>query len=225
MTWTGAVAGAVAGLLLGPLVASLVLTAPEPGPWWAPWRPTGRRWSDTPVRERAGVTAVAVVAAALAGAGAGWTAAWPAFVLVGIAAGPLTVVDLRLHRLPDRIVGPTALLAVALLGVASLATDLAQAWLRAVVSGVVVLVVLGALALAARGAFGLGDAKCAAVLAVLLGWRSVTAVVVGLWVGFLVAGLAAVVLVVAGRAGWRTRIAFGPPLLLGALGTAAVLAG
>jgi leader peptidase (prepilin peptidase) / N-methyltransferase len=224
VTWTGAFAGALTGLVLGPLVAGFVHTAPQPGAWWAPWRPSGRRWSDTSVRDRVAVTAGSGVGAALAGAGSGWTAAWPAFVLVGVAAGPLTVVDLRIHRLPDRIVLPTALLAAVLLAVAAIVQDAPRPLLRALVGAAVVLVALGGLAVAARGAFGLGDAKCAAVLALLLGWRSVEAVVVGLWVGFAVAAVGALVLVAARRAGWRSRIAFGPALLLGALGTSALLA-
>jgi leader peptidase (prepilin peptidase) / N-methyltransferase len=221
---TGAWAGALVGLLLGPLVAGLVHTAPQAGPWWAPWRPTGRRWSDTSARDRVAVTAVSTVGAALAGAGSGWTAAWPAFVLVGVSAGPLVVVDLRLHRLPDRIVLPTGALTLALLGVAALVRADGGPLLRALVAAAVVAVVLGALSLLARGGFGLGDAKTAAVLALLLGWHSTSAVVVGLWAGFVVAAVVALALVATGRATWRSRLAFGPPLLVGALGSLVALA-
>ena len=221
---TGAWAGALTGLLLGPLLAGLVHTAPQPGPWWAPWRPTGRRWADTSAHDRLAVTACAVVGAGLAGAGAGWGAAWPAFVVVGLAAGPLVVVDVRLHRLPDRIVLPTGALAAVLLALAALVRADAGPLLRALICAVVVLAVLGSLAGLARGAFGFGDVKTAAVLALLLGWTSVQAVVVGLWAGFVVAAVVALGLLVTRRAGWKSRIAFGPSLLLGALGALAALA-
>lgn len=219
---TGAWAGALAGLLLGPLAAGLLHRAPEPGPWWAPWRPAVATVVVSS-RERVVVTGLAAVLAALAGAGAGWGATWPAFVLVGVVAAPLVVIDVRVHRLPDRIVLPTGLAVALLLGLAALVRDDAGPWLRALVGAVVVLVVLGVLSAVSRGAFGLGDVKTAAVLALLLGWHSAAAVVLGLWVGFLVAAVLALVLVAARRVAWRSRIAFGPPLLVGALSVVAVL--
>jgi leader peptidase (prepilin peptidase)/N-methyltransferase len=39
----------------------------------------------------------------------------------------------------------------------------------------------------------------------------------GVFLGLLAGALAAVVLVAAGRAGWRTALPFGPPLLTGAV--------
>ncbi|MGH9033479.1 MAG: prepilin peptidase, partial [Acidimicrobiia bacterium] len=68
---------------------------------------------------------------------------------------------------------------------------------------------------------GLGDVKLAGVLGLMLGWLGWGVVVVGAFLGFLLGGLAGVVLVLAGRAGRRSAIPFGPFMLLGALAAVA----
>jgi leader peptidase (prepilin peptidase)/N-methyltransferase len=73
------------------------------------------------------------------------------------------------------------------------------------------------------GGMGLGDVKFAGVLGFALGWLGWAQVIAGTAVGFLLGGVVSVVLLAGGRARRKTRIAFGPYLIAGAL--TAVLVG
>jgi leader peptidase (prepilin peptidase)/N-methyltransferase len=69
---------------------------------------------------------------------------------------------------------------------------------------------------ASPAALGRGDVKLLGLLGVVLGWAGWGVLLGGVLVGLLVGALGSVLLIAAGRAGWRTRVPFGPPLLVGA---------
>jgi len=50
----------------------------------------------------------------------------------------------------------------------------------------------------------------------VLGWAGWRVLMGGVSAGVLIGALASLLLLATGRAGWRTRVPFGPPLLLGA---------
>lgn len=134
---------------------------------------------------------------------------------------PAILVDLAVHRLPDRLTVPAAAGTWLLLGVAALDADPGH-WLRAVLggSGLALFFASTAVLLGRRG-FGLGDAKLALSVGALLGWYGWPVLLFGLVLTF---GLSAVVslgLLVTRRANWSTHLPFGPFLLLGT--TAALL--
>jgi leader peptidase (prepilin peptidase)/N-methyltransferase len=64
---------------------------------------------------------------------------------------------------------------------------------------------------------GFGDVKLAGVLGLVLGWLGWGELVVGGFLGFLLGAVLGGVLMVARRAGRKTKIPFGPFMLLGAL--------
>src|SRR5689334_17488552 len=120
----------------------------------------------------------------------------------------LAFVDARRRRLPNALTFAffgTALLAVAGSG------HLGRALLGAGAAAAVYLV------LAVTGGFGMGDAKLAAGLGLLLGALGRSAVVLGLAAGFALSGLFAAVLLIGRRAGPRSQLAHGPFMLAGAL--------
>jgi len=165
--------------------------------------------------ELALLVALALIVAA--GLGGGWSGV----ELVALAwwlgwAVPLTFVDLAVHRLPDGLTYPAAAGTWALLWVAALAQDDAAAWLRAGVAGVGLALLFAAttLLLGRRG-FGLGDAKLALSMGVLLGWISWGALVAGLLLAFLLSGLVSLGLLATRRARWSSHVPFGPFLVLG----------
>jgi leader peptidase (prepilin peptidase)/N-methyltransferase len=134
---------------------------------------------------------------------------WLGFVLVLLLV-PITFIDLDHRIIPNKLTGPGAIVAVAL--VAALQPgELVEHLVAGVAAAGFLLVAL----LAYPGGMGMGDVKLAGVLGLFLGRAVGPAMLVGLVAGT-VAG--AVVMAVKGvRAGRRTAIPFGPFLALGGL--------
>lgn len=63
----------------------------------------------------------------------------------------------------------------------------------------------------------MGDVRLAALLAAYLGFRSWPLVYLGLFAGFVLAAVAAAVLLISRRATRTTALPFGPALILGTL--------
>jgi leader peptidase (prepilin peptidase) / N-methyltransferase len=96
------------------------------------------------------------------------------------------------------------------------ATGAWGALLRAVL-GAVAAYGLGTLArLVSPGGLGGGDVTLLGLLGLVLGWAGWGVLMAGVFAGFLLGALGSLLLIAVGRAGWRTRIPFGPPLLAGA---------
>lgn len=143
--------------------------------------------------------------------------AYGAAVLVLMAAGvALFMIDLDVQRLPFAITTTAAIGAsVALIGDAvsngpdPILTALLSAALWFGVYGGVWFVTAG------RG-MGLGDVALAPLLGLVLGWSGWGPSAVGLMGGFVIGSVVGVALMLAGRAGGRSRIPHGPFLLAGA---------
>ncbi|MCU7722129.1 prepilin peptidase [Actinoplanes sp. KI2] len=131
----------------------------------------------------------------------------PPYLLAAVPAVLLAVIDLRCRRLPDRLVG-----AVAVLAGAPLAVLRPERIGPAVLAAGTVLLAYAILVL--LGGLGLGDAKLAAVLALILGFAGWPAVLTGVLAAHLINGPIALFLLVRGR---RRALPFGPALLVGAL--------
>lgn len=134
---------------------------------------------------------------------------------------PAILVDLAVHRLPDRLTVPAAAGTWLLLGVAALDADPGH-WLRAVIGGAGLALFFASTAvLLGRRGFGLGDAKLALSVGALLGWYGWPVLVFGLVLTFGLSALVSLGLLVTRRANWSTHLPFGPFLLFGT--TAALL--
>lgn len=142
-------------------------------------------------------------------------------LLVVLACVCLAAMDLDVHRLPDRIMWPTMGFLAGGLTLAALAGGGFDPWLRAMLAGLAAGGFYFALALLslARGslALGLGDVKLAVVLGAALGWFGWAEAVAGIYAGFLVGGVVAIVLLVGRRVRWAGHFAYGPPMMVGAL--------
>lgn len=161
------------------------------------------------------LTALLSALAAWAIGGLGAWAALPAYLLFAWLTVGLIWIDLDVHRLPVGLVVPTAGWLVGLLVVATVATGQPR-WVGALVGAAVMGLVYLLLAVLPGGGVGGGDVRLAPVIGALLGWLSVAHLVVGLLAGFLIGGVAAVALLLLGRVGLKTSIAYGPAMCLGA---------
>ncbi len=134
---------------------------------------------------------------------------WP------IAHHGLIWIDLDVHRLPVGLVVPTGAWIAVLLVIANIAT-----WDDRWRSALVGLAVMGGfyllLSFLPGGGVGGGDVRLAPLIGAVLGWLGPAHLVLGMSAGFLIGGVGAVVLLVLGRAGRKTHIAYGPAMCLGA---------
>ncbi|MEW2405769.1 prepilin peptidase [Streptomyces griseoviridis] len=128
----------------------------------------------------------------------------------------LTVVDLRVQRLPDPLTLPLAGAALALLGCAALLPEHAGEWLAALYGALALGLAFFVLFLINPGGMGFGDVKLALGLGAVLGWYGWPTLMLGTFAAFLLGAVYGVALVVTRRAGRKTAIAFGPFLLAGA---------
>ncbi len=173
---------------------------PEPEREPAPARPAAR------VRPVAAVVATAVAGAALLRLGPtheGLLAASTLAVLTLLAA-----IDMEVRLLPNRIVFPACLGAIAWQ-----ATFFPDRLVECLIAGVGAGLVFVLPSLIQPGAIGMGDVKVAAFLGVVLGADVIAALVVG---SLLSAPVALVLLLVKGSGARRAALPFGPFLALGA---------
>lgn len=245
MTLPWVIAGAVAGLLAGPPIRGVVFAGstsagqpprrecPDcsslvlPGRWrWRPVLPvTGRcpacqaRIGPPPLAaELAAGGALAILAAR---ASSGWELA--AFAWLALIAVPLALIDVAVHRLPDRLTAPAFAGTLALLTVAALTANQPDRLARAAIGGAALACFYLALCLIRPGQMGLGDAKLAASIGLVLGWTSWQALLTGTFAGFALAAVFGVVQMARRQATRTSQLPLGPFILLGTLAALALL--
>jgi leader peptidase (prepilin peptidase) / N-methyltransferase len=128
--------------------------------------------------------------------------------LIGIGA-PLAWIDIREHRLPNRLVAALAVTAVLTLGVVALIEHTVADFGRSLTAGAVLAVCFLGLAMVKPAAMGMGDVKLSFVIGAYLGWLGWSWV----WWGTVGAFVAAAVVGIVRGLGRNQPIALGPFLL------------
>ncbi|MGY1786352.1 prepilin peptidase [Geodermatophilus sp. SYSU D00698] len=229
MSATAAATGVVA--LLGLAAGVAVDRAAASFPWPAAGRRTRSRNTRVPagapaipsrdrhVEERPAARPALVLLTATLCALTAWrfgvSAELPAYLLLAVVGVLLAAIDRRHSLLPNRVVLPTLVAGGVLLAGAAAVAGEWPALLRAVLAAAAVFGVLLAMALVSPRGMGMGDVKLGAVLGLYLGWLGWPHVVLGLFTGFAVQAVLALVLMAVRRVGLRTELPFGPALLLG----------
>jgi leader peptidase (prepilin peptidase) / N-methyltransferase len=139
-----------------------------------------------------------------------------AFVLLGLAAIPLFVIDIREHRLPNAIVLPLYPIGLLLLSMSAAASGDWLTLRRALVAMFVALIIYSGLALLRRSGMGMGDVKLSGVLGLYLGYLGWGQFVVGMVTAFVLGSVFGMALMLARKAHRGTAIPFGPFMLAGA---------
>ncbi|MCZ9342283.1 A24 family peptidase, partial [Streptomyces sp. TRM76130] len=150
----------------------------------------------------AAVTASACAALAAATGTRPELAVW---LLLAPVAVLLTLVDVRVRRLPDPLTLPLAGGALALLGLVSLAPEHAGSWTTALLGTLALGAGYYALFLINPSGMAFGDVKLALGAGAVLGWYGWATVLLGAFAGFLLGALYGIGLVVAGRAARDTQ--------------------
>jgi len=209
-TWLLAVIAAAAGVMVGSFLAVRAY-----------------RMRADQVRARAGWPVGSQRLAVELGTGAcfavmalrfGPSPALPAFLLLAALAPVLTLTDLRWRRLPDPLTLPAYPAAAALLAAGALAIPGGTRHFLSALAGLAVAWLFFALLAGIHPAgLGGGDVKLSGVLGLYLGWLGASAVAAGLLGAFVLAALAGLGLIAAGRATRKTQIPFGPFMLASAI--------
>ena len=132
------------------------------------------------------------------------------FVWLAVVTPRLVAVDLAEHRLPDAVVLPgyPIVLTAVLLDASASGGSVLAAVVAALACGLVFLV------LHTIGGMGFGDVKLAPLLGALTAAAAPGGALIWLVLAFLIGGAGAVTVLI--RRGTGARMAFGPPMLLGA---------
>jgi leader peptidase (prepilin peptidase)/N-methyltransferase len=172
----------------------------------------GRQFAAFPATE---LGAAAVTALLLARFGP--EPAVAAFAYLGVLGVALAQIDIAVQRLPDRLTGPAYPALALLLGMAAAVGHDWGAFARALLGGLVLAACYLVLGLISGGRLGGGDVKLSGLIGMVLGWIGWDTLLRGATVGWVLAGLAGMAMLLAGRARWRSDISFGPYMLWGAL--------
>lgn len=185
----------------------------------AAWALTGfmRRCatSDAPILRSRLHVPVAVLLGGLAGLASSWTQML-AFVVLAVASGLLTVIDLAEERLPDVIVLPLLGITAVLLTLAAWVDGDWTALIRAGLAALALFVLYFVMAIFSPD-LGFGDVKLAAVAGAFGGWFGWGAVLLGFGAGWATFAIAGMVLLATRRRDRKSSLAFGPFLILGAV--------
>lgn len=216
---------ALLGFLLGPFLHHLGVESGERRPVSLPrcqecgeprsllgWRaPCGHRRLP---REAATAAAAALgFAGAASVAGSGWLI--PAYLLFVAVTTVLVITDFDHKLIPNRVLYPGGAISVAALAVGAVVAGRAEDLPRAGLGGLAFFGLFLLVALAARGGFGFGDVKLAALLGVFAAFDSWRALLITIFFTGMIGGVPAIALLVLRRARPRDEIPYGPAMVAG----------
>ena len=212
MTAAVAIVCAVIGVPVGMFLNVVIERIPEKEPLrpaLPPRRPASKRdW------------AVVAGTAALFGAmGARWGAHWalPAYLLLVASLIAISVIDLQLYIVPNRIVYPTLAAAIPLLVGAALLVHHPGAIRSAAIGSAAAWFFLLVVHLIQPRGMGFGDVRLAAILGLYLGAINLRLVLWGMLAGFMLGAVIGLGLIVFGGRGRKEAVPFAPFLAAGTL--------
>ena len=147
---------------------------------------------------------------------AGWSWALPVYVYFAIISVPLAIIDLRTHRLPNRLTLPAYPIVAVGVALPAIADARWSDLTRAAIGAVCLLGVYGLLHVINPAGMGLGDVKLAGPMGALLAWVSWSVLLVGTFLGFALGAVVGLLLLATKRVGRKSALAFGPYMLAGA---------
>jgi leader peptidase (prepilin peptidase)/N-methyltransferase len=139
----------------------------------------------------------------------------PAYLYLAAVGISLAMIDLDLQRLPDVLTLPSYPVGLVLLGMAAVVDNAGHAYVRALLAMAALFAFYGIVWFVYPAGMGLGDVKLAGVLGLYLGWIGWGALFVGAFAAFAVGAVVSIAIVAFADGGRKTRIPFGPFMLLG----------
>ena len=189
------------------------------GPPVLPWVVRRRRCPTCDERVSVRYPVVELGTAALFAASAvrlGVDAALPAFLVFCACLVAISVIDLELQIIPNRIVYPTIAVSLPLLALAALAKTNLDPFVTALAGAGIAFAILLVVHLISPASMGFGDVRLAFILGLFLGWFDLSHVAIGLFVGFALGAIVGVGLMLFGGRTRKDSVPFGPFLAAGA---------
>ncbi len=146
----------------------------------------------------------------------GYDLALPAYLYLGAVGVALAFIDMDTKRLPNVLVLPSYAVGAVLLLLPAAVDGRWSDYLRALLGALALYAFYFIVAFVYPAGMGFGDVKLAGVLGLYLGWLGWGTLIVGGFLGFVLGAVVGVVLMAASRAGRKSKIPFGPFMLLGA---------
>jgi leader peptidase (prepilin peptidase)/N-methyltransferase len=140
----------------------------------------------------------------------------PAYLYLAAIGVALSMIDFDVKRLPDAIVLPSYVVAGVLLLVPAVVDGAWHDYLRAWLGAAALFVFYFVIRVIYPAGMGFGDVKLAGVLGLYLGWLSWGVLVIGGFLGFMFGAMVGIALIVVGRGGRKSKVPFGPFMVLGA---------
>jgi leader peptidase (prepilin peptidase) / N-methyltransferase len=147
----------------------------------------------------------------------GLHAVLPAYLYLAAVGISLAMIDLDLHRLPDALTLPSYPVGLALLGVAAIVDDDGHAYVRALMGLAALLAFYALVWFVHPAGMGFGDVKLSGVIGLYLGYLGWGSLAVGAFAAFAVGAVVSVGIVLFKAGGRKTKIPFGPFMLIGVL--------
>ena len=144
-----------------------------------------------------------------------WTL--PAFLLFAWLLIVVSVIDLQTRKIPNKLTYPLTPTLLVLLAAAAVLSGDPGRIVQVIIGGLAGFAGLFVLALVQPKGMGMGDVKLAGFIGLALGYISLWHVLVGIFMGFFIGGVIAIVLMVTKLRDRKDRIPFGPYLAAGAL--------
>jgi leader peptidase (prepilin peptidase)/N-methyltransferase len=135
----------------------------------------------------------------------------------------LSIVDVAVHRLPDRLTASLGAGVFAALSIEAAASHAGSRLLEAMTASAASSAFYLLMWAVTSGGMGLGDAKLALGLGLAVGWNGWAAIFAAVTLGLLLTGLAATALLALGRAGRKDPIPHGPFMVLGSIAVLVVV--
>jgi leader peptidase (prepilin peptidase)/N-methyltransferase len=131
----------------------------------------------------------------------------------------LALIDLEHKILPNRIVYPATVAGV--IGFTIAGFGVGEPWwiVRGLLGGAATIAFFFIVALISPAGMGMGDVKLSFLIGLALGFAGWRSVFVGLFLSFLFGAVVGIALMLAGRAGRKTAVPFGPFMALGCVVT------
>jgi leader peptidase (prepilin peptidase)/N-methyltransferase len=141
----------------------------------------------------------------------------PAYLYLAAVGVALALIDLDVKRLPDALTLPSYPVGIVLLGIASAVHHDGWSLVRALIGMAALFGFYFTVAVIAPRGMGFGDVKLSGVIGLYLAWLGWGQLVVGAFAAFAVGAVVGIGLILFAGGGRKTKVPFGPFMLVGAL--------